>query len=45
MWKWTYDMQLATPETHARKASFPELPLMAGDTIFKPLKICKGRMS
>ena len=38
MWKWTYDMQLATPETHARKASFPELPLMAGDTIFKTIE-------
>ncbi len=34
MWKWTYDMKLATDETHARKASFPELPLMAGDTIY-----------
>ena len=33
MWKWTYDMQLATLETHARKASYPELPLMAGDTV------------
>lgn len=38
MWKWTYDMKLATPETHARKASFPELPLMAGDTIFKTIE-------
>jgi len=33
MWKWTYGMQLATSETHARKASYPELPLMAGDSI------------
>src|SRR5690554_4622752 len=23
MWKWTYDMRLATKETHARKSSFP----------------------
>lgn len=38
MWKWTYDMKLATPETHARKASFPELPLMVGDTIYKHLE-------
>lgn len=38
MWKWTYDMQLATEETHARKASYPELPLIAGDTIFKILE-------
>ena len=38
MWKWTYDMQLATEETHARKASYPELPLMAGDTVFKTLE-------
>lgn len=34
MWKWTYDMKLATVETHARKAGYPELPLMAGDTIY-----------
>lgn len=38
MWKWTYDMQLATEETHARKASYPELPLMAGDTILKTIE-------
>ena len=38
MWKWTYDMQLATPETHARKASYPELPLMAQDTVFKTIE-------
>ncbi|WPP51798.1 sulfatase family protein [Catalinimonas niigatensis] len=38
MWKWTYDMQLATEETHARKASYPELPLMAGDTVWKTLE-------
>ncbi|MBN2764107.1 MAG: sulfatase [Bacteroidales bacterium] len=38
MWKWTYDMQLATKETHARKASYPELPLMAGDTVFKTIE-------
>lgn len=38
MWKWTYDMKLATAETHARKASYPELPLMAGDTIFSYVK-------
>ncbi len=38
MWKWTYDMQLATQETHARKASFPELPLMAGDTVFRTIE-------
>lgn len=31
MWKWTYDMHLATPETHARKASYPELPLLEGN--------------
>jgi arylsulfatase A-like enzyme len=43
MWKWTYDMQLATPETHARKASFPELPLMAGDTIFKTIEDLQGQ--
>lgn len=34
MWKWTYDMKLATEQTHARKAGYPELPLMAGDTIY-----------
>jgi len=33
MWKWTYDMKLATKDTHARKASYPELPLIVGDTI------------
>ncbi len=38
MWKWTYDMQLATEATHARKASYPELPLMAGDTVFKTIE-------
>ena len=38
MWKWTYDMQLATPETHARKASYPELPLMAQDTVLKTVE-------
>ena len=38
MWKWTYDMQLATPETHARKASYPELPLMEQDTVFKTIE-------
>jgi arylsulfatase A-like enzyme len=38
MWKWTYDMQLATEETHARKASYPELPLMAGDTVYKTIE-------
>jgi len=38
MWKWTYDMELATEETHARKASFPELPLMAGDTVFSTIE-------
>ncbi len=38
MWKWTYDMQLATEATHARKASYPELPLMAGDTILKTIE-------
>lgn len=31
MWKWTYDMHLATKETHARKASYPELPLLEGN--------------
>jgi arylsulfatase A-like enzyme len=43
MWKWTYDMQLATPETHARKASFPELPLIAGDTVFKTIEDLQGQ--
>ena len=38
MWKWTYDMKLATKETHARKASYPELPLMAGDTVWKTIE-------
>ena len=38
MWKWTYDMQLATETTHARKASYPELPLMAQDTVFKTIE-------
>lgn len=38
MWKWTYDMELATEETHARKASYPELPLMAGDTVFQTIE-------
>ncbi|GGZ16755.1 arylsulfatase [Echinicola pacifica] len=38
MWKWTYEMTLATQETHARKASFPELPLMAGDTIYSVIE-------
>ncbi|WKN30657.1 sulfatase [Porifericola rhodea] len=38
MWKWNYDMKLATEETHARKASYPELPLMAGDTVYKELQ-------
>ncbi len=38
MWKWTYDLQLATPETHARKASYPELPLMAQDTVLKTIE-------
>ena len=38
MWKWTYDMQLATEATHARKASYPELPLMAGDTVWKTIE-------
>jgi arylsulfatase len=38
MWKWTYDMKLATEETHARKASYPELPLMAGDTVWKTIE-------
>jgi arylsulfatase A-like enzyme len=28
MWPLTYDNVRATPETHARKASFPELPLI-----------------
>lgn len=28
MWPFTYDNIRATPETHARKASFPELPLI-----------------
>ena len=28
MWPLTYDNRRATPETHARKASFPELPLI-----------------
>lgn len=43
MWKWTYDMKLATPETHARKASYPELPLMAGDTVWKTIEDLKGQ--
>lgn len=43
MWKWTYDMQLATEETHARKASYPELPLMAGDTILKTIEDLDGQ--
>ena len=38
MWKWTYDMQLATEETHARKASYPELPIMAGDTVWRTVE-------
>lgn len=37
MWKWTYDMQLATEETHARKASFPDLPLMVGKEMLKSI--------
>lgn len=43
MWKWTYAMELATPETHARKASFPELPIIAGDTILKFVEDLKGQ--
>lgn len=43
MWKWTYDMQLATQETHARKASYPELPIMAGDTVWKTVEDLKGQ--
>lgn len=38
MWKWTYDMQLATEETHARKASYPELPIMADDTVWRTVE-------
>jgi arylsulfatase A-like enzyme len=38
MWKWTYDMKLATKETHARKASFPELPLMKDNDILKTIE-------
>ena len=38
MWKWNYDMTLATPETHARKASYPELPLMGGDTVLQTIE-------
>ncbi|WP_215222656.1 sulfatase family protein [Echinicola shivajiensis] len=38
MWKWTYDMKLATEETHARKASYPELPLMAMDTVWSTVE-------
>ena len=38
MWKWTYDMQLATEATHARKASYPELPLMAQDTVLRTIE-------
>lgn len=38
MWKWTYDMQLATEKTHARKASFPELPLLEGNDVFKTIE-------
>jgi arylsulfatase len=43
MWKWTYDMQLATPETHARKASYPELPIIAADTVFKTVEDLEGQ--
>lgn len=43
MWKWTYDMKLATPQTHARKASYPELPIMAGDTVWKTVEDLKGQ--
>jgi len=43
MWKWTYDMKLATPETHARKASYPELPIIAADTVFKTVQDLKGQ--
>jgi len=43
MWKWTYDMKLATPETHARKASYPELPIIAADTVFKTVQGLKGQ--
>ncbi len=43
MWKWTYDMQLATEETHARKASYPELPIIAADTVFKTVQDLKGQ--
>jgi len=43
MWKWTYDMQLATEETHARKASYPELPIIAADTVFKTVEDLKGQ--
>ena len=32
MWPYLYDNQRATPQTHARKASFPELPLIQ-DTV------------
>ncbi len=43
MWKWTYDMKLATPETHARKATYPELPIMAADTIMKTVEDLEGQ--
>ncbi len=43
MWKWTYDMKLATPETHAMKASYPELPIMAADTVWKTVEDLKGQ--
>lgn len=38
MWKWTYDMELATEETNAHKASFPPLPLISGDTTLKTIE-------
>ena len=43
MWKYTYGMELATPETHARKASFPELPIIAGDTVWRTIEDLSGQ--
>ncbi|MFC4870415.1 sulfatase [Negadavirga shengliensis] len=43
MWKWTYDMQLATPETHAAKASYPELPILAADTVYRLISDMEGQ--
>ncbi len=42
MWKWTYDMELATVDgPFARKLSFPELPILAGDTVWRTVEDLK----